>query len=301
MAFTPKQMARMETRIQTRAKQIVDRLMEIGDCDFVAEVSTQLPMWTFSEMIGVPEADRQRVAALANRVASANDPQLAEEGIPALTAVLEAVLELNQLAADMAAERRAHPRDDLMTALVEAKVDGRRLTDDEIGGFMVLLAVGGNDTSQNTTSSTMKVLCEFPDQRRYLEDDPSGRLPVAVEEFLRWATPVLTMRRTTTRDAEVGGQLVLEGDKVLMVYASADRDETAFHDPWKLDVTRQSNEHFAFGAGGPHFCLGSHLARTQIRAIFSELLTRLPTLEVGEPEYVPGCFISGIKRMPCKF
>jgi cytochrome P450 len=298
LAFTPRHMARMEAQIRQRAREIVDRLLEIGDCDFVAEVSMQLPMWTISELLGIPEADRERVAALSNRVASSTDPQLAEEG-SALTAVLDAVIELNQIAAALAQDRRKHPRDDVLTALVEAEVDGRRLTDDEIGGFLVLLGVGGNDTSRNTTSVAMRALCENPEQRRYLAQDVQGRLPVAVEEFARWSTPVMTMRRTATRDIEIDGQKVLEGDKVLMLYVSANRDEAVFDDPWRFEVTRHPNDHFGFGARGPHYCLGAPLARTQLRAIFSELLLRVPSLEVGEPVYVPACFITNIRAMPC--
>jgi cytochrome P450 len=210
-----------------------------------------------------------------------------------------AIMTLTAIAMELAELRRREPADDLMTALVQAEVEGDRLRPEEIGAFFVLLSVAGNDTTRHTTSHTLRALTEFPDERRYLLDDLPARMPVAVEEFIRWATAVMTFRRTATHDTELGGQAIVEGDKVVMFYSSANRDEEAFDDPGRFDVRRDPNHHLGFGGGGPHYCLGASLARTQLRSIFAELLTRLPDIEAGEPELLAGSFINGIKRMPC--
>ena len=188
-----------------------------------------------------------------------------------------------------------------MTALVQAEIDGERLTHDEIGAWFVLLSVAGNDTTRHTTSHAMRALCRFPDQRAWLAEDLDARLPGAVEEFVRWATPVMTFRRTATRDTEVHGQSIARGEKVVLFYTSANRDEAVFDDANSLVLTREPNRHLGFGGGGPHYCLGASLARTQLRAIFGELLRRMPDIEVGEPEYLAGGFINGVKRMPCSW
>ena len=188
-----------------------------------------------------------------------------------------------------------------MTALVQAEVDGERLDPAEIAAFFVLLSVAGNDTSRHTTSHAMRALTQHPDQRALLLEDLEERMPVAVEEFVRWATPVLTFRRTATRAVELHGERIEPGEKVVLFYHSANRDEEAFEDPWRFDVTRDPNRHVGFGGGGPHYCLGASLARTQLRAIFAELLTRLPDIEVGEPEPLAGAFIHGVKRMDCSW
>lgn len=300
-AFTPRNVARIESRIADRARQIVDGLVETGDCDFVEHVATQLPMWTISDMVGIPEADRKAIVHAANTVVSTSDPEIVDESGTALMAVMEASGLLWQAARDLAQDRRVNPRDDLMTALVEAEVEGgRRLTDDEIGSFMVLLSTAGNDTTRNTISHTMKALADHPDQRTRLAADLPGLLPTAVEEFVRWATPVIYMRRTTTQATTLGGQDIPTGHTVVMVYESANRDETVFADPWAFDVTRSPNPHLGFGGGGVHYCLGAQLAKAQLRSLFTELLTRAPGLEVGEPDYLASNFIHGIKRMPCR-
>jgi cytochrome P450 len=205
---------------------------------------------------------------------------------------------MNEIAFRLCAERREHPADDLITDLVQAEADGQRLTDAEIGAFLVLLSVAGNDTTRHTTSHAMRALCDFPDQRAFLMDDLDGRIEAAVEEFVRWASPVMTFRRTATRDTEIAGQAVGAGEKVVMFYPSANRDETAFEHPNEFDVAREPNRHVGFGGGGPHFCMGASLARMQLKAIFTELLGRHPDLEVGQPTYVVGNFVNGIAKMP---
>jgi cytochrome P450 len=213
----------------------------------------------------------------------------------------EALWTLTSFATELAAHREKKPGEDLMTALVQAEVEGDRLTHAEIAAFFVLLSVAGNDTTRHTTSHAVRALTVNPDQRALILEDPDGRLPTAVEEFVRWATPVLTFRRTTTREVEVQGQRLAPGEKVVLFYQSANRDDQAFEDPWRFDVTRDPNRHLGFGGGGPHYCLGASLARAQLRSIFSELLRVMPDIEVGEPELLRSAFIDGVKRMDCTF
>ena len=223
-------------------------------------------------------------------------------GRPALEVIFEQQMYLHQVVGTLAAERRENPGDDLISSLVHAEVEGDRLTDAEVAAFFVLLSVAGNDTTRQTISHTMKALTDFPDQRAWLLEDYENRIGTAVEEFVRWATPVMTFRRTTTRDVELHGVTIPAGEKVVLFYHSGNRDETAFEDPWRFDVTRDPNRHLGFGGGGPHFCMGASLARTQLAALFGELYRQVPDIEAGEPErYRGGAFIHGIKRMPAEW
>ena len=299
-AFTPRQVRRIEERISERARQIVDELAPLGECDFVEQVARRLPMITISELMGVPESQREEVTRAADELVGWNDPEVVGDREP-IEMNFAGVIALTGIAAEMADHRAGHPSDDLMTALVQAEVDGERLLPEEIGAFFVLLSVAGNDTTRHTTSHALRALTEYPAQRRLLLEDVPGRIETAVEEFVRWATPVLTFRRTASRDTELRGQPIAEGDKVVLFYKAANRDEEAFDHPERFDVLRSPNHHVGFGGGGPHYCLGASLARTQLRSIFTELLTRLPDIEAGEPEPLMGNFIDGIKRMPCSF
>jgi cytochrome P450 len=299
-AFTPKQVARTEAQIQRQARSIVDGLIEHGPGDFVELVSRRLPMWTVSEMVGVPDADRERVSEAANRMVAWNDPEHCGDQHP-LDLFVGAMIELRTAAMELAEYRRRQPAEDLISGLVHAEVDGTRLTDDEIGAFFVLLSVAGNDTTRNTISHAMLALSEHPQQRQWLTADFDGRIKTAVEEMVRWATPVINFRRTASRDVRLRGQVINAGDWVVLFYSSANRDEDAFTDPGRFDLSRHPNHHLGFGGGGPHFCLGAFLARTQLRAIFDQLLRRLPDLTAGDPEYLVSNFINGIKRLPCTF
>ena len=298
-AFTPRQVARIEEQIARQARAIVDELVEQGDCDFVEQVSTRLPMWTISEMVGVPEADRLRITTAANVLVGYNDPDVVADQHP-LQVIFENLVLVSAAALELAASRRRTPTDDLMSALVGAEIEGERLTEDEIAAFFVLLSVAGNDTTRHTISHTMRALQEFPDQRTQLVSGFDGHIETAVEEMVRWATPVMTFRRTATRDTVLCGQGISAGDKVALFYTSANRDRAAFDQPERFDIARDPNHHVGFGGGGVHYCLGAALARTQLRAIFGQLLQRLPALEVGEPHYLGGNFINGISRMPCR-
>jgi cytochrome P450 len=299
-AFTPRQVARIEDEIRVNARRIVAEAAPTGGGDFVDLVAKRLPLVTISDMIGVPRADREHVVAAADLLVTASDPEAFGER-PPIEVLGEALWTLTTFATELAAEREKRPADDLMTALVQAEVDGEHLTHAEIAAFFVLLSVAGNDTTRHTTSHAMRALSVNPDQRAVLMEDLDQRLPVAVEEFVRWASPVMTFRRTTTREVELHGERLPAGEKVVLFYNSANRDEQAFADPWRFDVTREPNRHVGFGGGGPHYCLGASLARTQLRSIFGELMRVIPDIEAQEPELLRSAFIHGVKRMECTF
>ncbi|WP_433799851.1 cytochrome P450 [Actinomycetospora sp. CA-084318] len=297
-AFTPRQVRRIDEQIRDQARRIVDELIEVGDCDFVDAVARRLPMWTIYEMCGLPEEHRLSAAHAADGMVSWSDEEVRAGREPA-ELLNDSLITLISIGIELAEDRRAHPRDDLMTNLVQAEVAGEKLTDEDIAAFFVLLSVAGNDTTRNTITRTVQALTEFPDQRAILAQDFEGTIGTAVEEFVRWASPVMTFRRVATRDLELGGQLIAEGDWVVMYYASGNRDERVFTDPHRFDVRRAPNPHVGFGGGGPHFCMGNVLAKTQLRAIVGELLRRVPDLEAGEPVQVVGNFVDGVKAMPC--
>ena len=296
LAFSPRRVRLLEDKIAARARRLVDDLLERGEGDFVQVVSKQLPSLTFAEMMGVEEEDRERLTSLADGMVSWNDPDVLD-GRDGLTYLLDVLVGIYAEAARLAELRRAEPGEDILSGLVTAEVDGEQLTDEDIAAFLVLLSVAANDTTRQTISHGMRALCLFPDQRRLLASDVERYLPDAVEEMVRWATPVMTFRRTATRDAVLDGTEISAGDKVAMFYVSANRDERVFPDPWRLDITREP-AHVGFGGGGPHFCLGASLARSMLKSMFRELVTRAPTLELGEPRFLIGNFIQGITTMP---
>ncbi len=299
-AFTPRQVARIEDNIRVNARRIVEAAAPTGGGDFVELIAKQLPLVTISDMIGVPEEDRERVVNAADVLVSVADPEFFGDRQP-VEMLGEALWTLTEFATALAEHRERQPGDDLMTALVQAEVDGDRLTHAEIAAFFVLLSVAGNDTTRHTTSHAMRALTLNPDQRALLAADLDGRMPAAVEEFVRWATPVLTFRRTTTREVELHGERLPAGERLVLFYHSGNRDERAFEDPWRLDISREPNRHLGFGGGGPHYCLGASLARTQLRSIFGELLRLVPDIEAAEPELLRSAFIHGVKRMDVTF
>ena len=297
--FTPRQVGAIEQSVHDRARSIVDAVAHQGSCDFVSEIAAALPLQIICDMVGIPESDYGLIFEKTNVVLGASDPEYGGE----ITAAFTAAQELWQYAQDLRADRLRHPRDDITTTISQAEVDGHSLTPEEFGSFFVLLVAAGNETTRNAISHGMKALTDFPDQRRRWLDDFDGISTSAVEEIIRWATPVIHFRRTcVAQDVEIGGTHFAEGQKVVLWYNSANRDEAYFDDPYQFDVTRQPNEHLGFGGGGPHFCLGAHLARREITVMFDELLRRLPDIEVtGEPEMLRSNFIHGIKRMPVSF
>ena len=297
-AFGPRQVKLIEQQINRQAATIVDEFLADGPHDFVAQVASRLPLWTISAMLGVPAEDREELVRAVDDMVGYNDPEYVGDRNPFLC-VFEGMTALHAVAQRLIDARRRRPADDLISALVAADVDGHRLTDDELKSYFCLLAVAGNDTTPNTTSHGIKALTDHPEQKRLLIDNFDSTIDSAIEEFLRWATPVMTFRRTAKEHTVIGDQHIAAGEKVALFYLSANRDEAVFVNPWRFDITRKPNRHVAFGGGGVHFCLGSHVARRQLRALFAELLTRCPGLQLGEPEYVTGHFTNAIKRMPC--
>jgi cytochrome P450 len=297
-AFTPKQVAKLHDQIAAQARSIVDELLVAGGGDFVELVSHRLPMWTIYQMMGLEPALQEEAAHLADGMVSWNDADVAR-GRESGEVLNDSLVGLLTMGIELAEHRRRHPASDLMTNLIDAEVDGERLTDDEIASFFVLLSVAGNDTTRNTITLTAKALQDHPAQRELLRADFDSRIKTAVDEFIRWASPVMTFRRTATRDTVLAGQEIRAGDWVALMYSSGNRDERVFADPRRFDVTRSPNPHVGFGGGGPHFCMGNFIARMQLTEMIGQLLTRAPGLEVGEPEYLVGNFVHAVKRMSC--
>lgn len=296
-AFTPRNVRRIEQQIHDNAVAVVDNLIGAGDIDFVHDCAAKLPMVTILDMLGVPSADQPALAAAAEKLFSMSDDEYSSIEERAADTVNEIML-LNGTGVELAKFRRANPGDDLMTSIVHAEVDGQRLTDEEIGAFLILLASAGNDTTKQTTTHAMLALAANPAQRDWLMEDFDDRIGLATEEFVRWSTPVLQFARFATEDVEVAGQLISAGDKVGLFYCSGNRDESVWADPQVFDLSRKPNPQVGFGGGGPHFCLGHGLAKSELRNIFRELLTRLRTIEFGEPDLLYSSFVHGIKRLP---
>jgi cholest-4-en-3-one 26-monooxygenase len=281
--------------VRDLAKSIVDDIAERGECEFVSEVASQVPMATICEMLGVPESDQRLIYDLSNRLVGFDDPDLQANGDN-----IDAASQVYMYAERLGEERRKCPMDDLTSVLLHADVDGERLSQAEFDSFFLLLAIAGNETTRTVTAQGMRLLSEHPDQQRAISADPR-LLPGAIEEILRYAPAVISFRRTATADTELRGKRIREGDKVVLWYPSANRDESVFTDPQRFDIRRNPNDHLAFGIG-EHYCLGASLARLQLNAIFGELLKRLPDIEVcGEIKFLRSNFIDGIKEMPVRF
>ncbi|MFE6844928.1 cytochrome P450 [Streptomyces sp. NPDC057686] len=299
--FTPRVVRRLAARIAERAAVLVDTAVVPGrDMDFVSEVAAWLPIQTICEMVGVPPGDERLVFDWSNRMAGGQDPELSAGRHDSDLAAAEIYAYCDALAA----ERRARPREDILSTLVHAEVDGDRLTADEINMFFVLLCVAGNETTRNLLSATLLALVEHPAARAELAASPQDEQlwTSATEEFLRWGGSIHNFRRTATRDTVLRGRAIAAGQKVVTYYTSANRDEGVFADPFVFDIRRAPNEHLTFGGGGPHFCLGAGLARTQIKALIRELLVRHPAFGLtGEVRRLRSDFINGIKHLPVRF
>ena len=297
-AFTPKVVARIEDSVRERARTIVANMIADhpdGQADFVAEVSGLLPLQVICDMMGIPEEHEAKVFHSTTVMLGVGDDEVSGEPDD----VIAAVAELAEYAVRLAEERRVTPGDDLTTSLVQAEVHGERLTSVEIASFFILLSAAGNETTRNAISHGMVALTRYPEERDKWWSDFDGVAGTAVEEIVRWATPVIFMRRNLTQDVEMRGIKMKAGDKVSMWYNSGDRDEAKFDNPWLFDVTRDPNPHMGFGAGGAHFCLGANLARREIRVLFEELRREIPDIvAVDEPAILHSAFIHGIKRLP---
>ncbi|HEY2641083.1 MAG TPA: cytochrome P450 [Streptosporangiaceae bacterium] len=302
-AFTPKMIKKFEDDVQQTAAVIVDDLLATGPCDFVQHVSARLPLTIICNMMGIGEEHYEMVLGNTNIILSGADPEFMSEDMDeAIAQLLTAGKDLADLVTALAAERAERPADDLISALATANIDGEQLTPAELGSFFILLVVAGNETTRTAISHALNLLTEHPDQRELLLADIEGRLPGAVEEIVRYVSPVIFMRRSVTQDCTLNGNDYREGDKAVLFYWAANRDESVFADPGRFDITRSPNPHVGFGAAGPHFCLGAHLARREITAMLRELLTRVPTVRAaGEPDRLLSSFINGIKHLPCEF
>ena len=290
--FTPRAVAALEEKLAVASREIVAAAAAKSSGDFVADVAMNLPLQAIADLIGVPEADRERLFHWTNSIMNTDDPDFDSDPTTANA-------ELMGYAYTMAEERRRCPADDIVTRLVQADIDGEAMEDVEFAFFVILLAVAGNETTRNAISHGVLALSRYPEQRDAWWSDYAGVAPTAVEEIVRWASPVAYMRRTATRDVELGGVRIAEGDKVTLWYGSANRDESKFAEPWLFDVRRHPNPHVGFGGGGAHFCLGANLARREITVAFEELHRRVPDIHaVEEPDRLHSAFIHGIKRLP---
>ena len=293
--FIPRAVQAYRARVEELAGQIVDAVIERGECDLVEDLAGEMPSYVVADLLGLPLEDGRRLYKLTETI------HAAPESLPP-GAGMGAVLEMFNYAHEVQVAKRACPAEDLSSYLLAAEVDGRRLDEVDFNLFFILLVDAGGDTTRNLVGGGLHTLFEQPDQRRWLSDDLDARLGTATEELLRWVSPVVYMRRTATRDTTIGATAVAGGDKVVMYYGSANRDEAAFAEPDRLDLSRDPNPHVAFGGGGAHFCLGAHLARVEIHALLRQILTRLPDLEPTAPvEWLPSNFISGPRHLPVRF
>lgn len=303
--FTPRQLDQMKGDVEATAAGIVDDVIERGEGDFVTDVAATLPLRIIVDMMGIPRSQERFIFDRTNVILGLGDaeyvPDQTEAGI--MAALLAAAQELTMLITELSDDRLKNPKDDLTTALVTAEVDGESLTSAELASFFLLLVAAGNETTRNAIAHGLLALSEHPDQMARWQGDVDGLAVTAVEEIVRWATPVIHFRRTCTEDGvRIGDQELNAGDKVVLWYCSANRDAAVFDDPFAFDVGRIPNDHLGFGGPGPHFCLGAHLARREITVMFKELFQRVPDIRaVGEPDRLQSNFIHGIKHLQAEW
>ena len=298
--FAPKEVARIEDQVRSRAEKLVTDLLERfpqGECDFVEEVASALPLEIICDMMGIPESDHKQIFHWTNVILGVGDPEFGSS----LDDLMKVAIEMFSYAQALGEDRVKNPREDVTSAMMNAVVDGERLTAQEFGSFFILLVVAGNETTRNAISHGMKLLTDHPEQKALWFNNFDAHTKTAVEEIVRYATPVIHFRRTVTEDTELSGQKLLAGEKVVMWYCSGNRDERVFADPFKFDISRASaTPQVGFGAGGPHFCLGANLARREVSVMFDEIRRRMPNMRTtGEPAMLQSAFINGIKRMRC--
>ncbi len=301
-AFNPRRIKEIEQSIEEVADKVIDRVAGLGGCDFVTEIAAPMPLEIICDMMGIPPSEYAAVFRCSNIILSNGDPEYVPEGSDPVLAFIEAGQELTTLMTELSAHRVDHPTDDLTTALITTNIDGEALTHAELASFFILLLTAGNETTRTAIAHGLLALTEHPDERARWQSDPAGIAATGVDEIVRWASPVIWMRRTVVEDTVLSGEELHPGDKVLLFYNSANRDESVFDDPYRFDVRRQPNPHLGFGAAGPHFCLGAHLARREVDVMLRQLLTRLPDIEAsGEPDRLRSSFINGIKHLPCRY
>ena len=299
--FTPREIARIEEYVKVKARTIIDRVLnefEDQEFDFVDAIAGKFPLQIICEMMGIPESDERQIFNWTNTILGAGDPDFNGS----IEGLMEAGIGMFTYAQALGEARLANPTDDLTSVMMHAVVDGERLSSQEFGSFFILLVVAGNETTRNAITHGMVALTENPDQRAKWFGDFETHTKTAVEEIVRWATPVIHFRRTATQDTEINGFPIKQNQKVVLFYNSGNRDERIFAEPFKFDITRQAQPtQIGFGAGGPHFCLGANLARREIAVMFDEIRRRAPNLQItGEPAYLQSSFINGIKRVNCR-
>ncbi|MDI2032732.1 cytochrome P450 [Saccharopolyspora sp. TS4A08] len=293
--FTPRAIGALEEALEERARRIVRDAVETGGGNFVDQIASQFPLEVIGDMLGVPAEDRRKIFDWTNQMTGAEDPDLAREDNDPEAAAAEVLM----YSMGLAAERRENPRDDIVTKLVNADVDGRGLTDDEFGFFVIALAVAGNETTRNATSHGMNAFFEHPDQWELWKRE---RPATMMDEVIRWASPVTSFQRTALEDVEVGGVEIKRGERVGLFYASANHDDEVFTDPFTFDITRDPNPHLAFGGHGAHYCIGANLARMEVRQIFDAVADMAPDLRrAGEPRRLRSGWLNGIKDLPVQY
>lgn len=301
-AFNPRNVQAVEDSIERVADEVLNRAMANGTGDFVTDIAAPFPLEIICTMMGVAPSEYATVLRCSNVILSAGDPELVPEGTDQILAFLEAGATLTGIMEELGKFRRDNPIDDITSALVNAEIESEKLTQQELASFFVLLVTAGNETTRTAIAHALNAFGEFPDQQQRMVDDYEGLAKTATDEIVRWASPVIWMRRTLAVDHTLSGFDLKAGDKVLLFYNSANRDEEIFADPYRFDVGRTPNEHYGFGAPGPHFCLGAHLARREITVMWRELLRRTPTIHAtGAPSQLASSFVNGIKHLPYSF
>jgi cytochrome P450 len=307
--FTPRAVKAYELALRELTAAVLDRALPLGEFDFVEEIAKQLPIRVLARLLGAPDEDTDPLIAWGDRMIGNTDPELTDvlhdspesERYRLLPFRSPAALELFEYGHRLAAERRREPSDDLVSKLVHAEIDGERLSEREFDTMFLLLVVAGNETTRQAIAHGMLALAEHRDQWDRLREDPELVWTAGTDEILRWSSPVLHFRRTATRDVELRGQTIRAGEKVVVWYVSANFDEEVFEDPLRFDVGRRPNAHVTFGGGGPHYCLGAHLAKLEVQVMFDMLLPRLAGLELlGPPERMRTNFTNALKRMPVR-
>lgn len=300
-AFNPRRIKAIEETIETVAHDVVNTAKTQGECDFVLDVAAPLPLKIICDIMGVPESNYDDVFRCSNIILSMGDPEYVTDVHP-IEAFLNAGAELMAIMQELGEYRREHPIDDITSALVNSSIDGESLNDQELASFFILLVTAGNETTRTAIAHGLNVLTQNPEQKALWASDVPRYTNSAVEEIVRWASPVIWMRRTLTQDAVLSGVELKTDDKVLLFYNSANRDEDVFRDPYRFDITRDPNPQVGFGAAGPHFCLGAHLARREIGVMFRELFSQTPNIvATSEPVQLRSSFVNGIKHLPCAF
>lgn len=301
-SFTPKMITKFEADVRRTAAQVVDDLLAAGPGDFVAQVATRLPLKVICDMMGIGDEHYDMIVRTTNVMLAGGDTEyVSADPVEARQQSMAAAAELAEALFALARVREEHPGEDLVSVLMTGNVDGERLDHGELFAFFILLMAAGNETTRDAISHALHLLTEHPGQRVLLLSDLDGLLGSFAEEVVRHASPVIWMRRTVTRDYVLNRQALASGDKVLLFYQAANRDPEVFADPDRLDITRSPNPHVGFGAPGPHFCLGAHLARREITTIWRELLARAPGIRAAdEPDYLQSSFVNGIKRLRCE-